>query len=82
MARQRDRDGKDVQQIRVIKDKDGRVLTEACRVLQRCKVYFEELMNEENERERSEDEVTVLNQEVAAINKDEVIFRLGCSTRY
>jgi hypothetical protein len=72
MARQRDRDGKDVQQIRVIKDKDGRVLTEASRVLQRWKVYFEELMNEENERERREEEVTVLNQEVAAINKDEV----------
>ncbi|KAK3564084.1 hypothetical protein QTP86_007516 [Hemibagrus guttatus] len=27
LARQRDRDGKDVQQVRVIKDKDGRVLT-------------------------------------------------------
>ncbi|KAK3568240.1 hypothetical protein QTP86_002002 [Hemibagrus guttatus] len=27
LARQRDRDGKDVQQVRVIKDRDGRVLT-------------------------------------------------------
>ncbi|KAK3544372.1 hypothetical protein QTP86_010153 [Hemibagrus guttatus] len=39
LARQRDQDGKDVQQVRVIKDRDGMVL-------------FEELMNEENEREK------------------------------
>ncbi|KAK3566679.1 hypothetical protein QTP86_003189, partial [Hemibagrus guttatus] len=32
LARQRDRDGKDVQQVRVIKDRDGRVLTSEKRV--------------------------------------------------
>ncbi|MCJ8748267.1 hypothetical protein PDJAM_G00163170 [Pangasius djambal] len=32
LARQRDRDGKDVQQVRVIKDRDGRVLTKEHRV--------------------------------------------------
>ncbi|KAK3512854.1 hypothetical protein QTP70_028917 [Hemibagrus guttatus] len=52
LARQRDRDGKDVQQIRVIKDRDGRVLTSEERVQRRWKEYFEELMNEENEREK------------------------------
>ncbi|KAK3516182.1 hypothetical protein QTP70_005686 [Hemibagrus guttatus] len=48
LARQRDRDGKDVQQVRVIKDRDGRVLTSEESVQRRWKEYFEELMNEEN----------------------------------
>ncbi|KAK3531161.1 hypothetical protein QTP70_013261 [Hemibagrus guttatus] len=52
LARQRDRDGKDVQQVRVIKDRDGRVLTNEESVQRRWKEYFEELMNEENEREK------------------------------
>ncbi|KAK3558233.1 hypothetical protein QTP86_013968 [Hemibagrus guttatus] len=47
IARQRDRDGKDVQQVRVIKDRDGRVLTSEESVQRRWKEYFEELMNEE-----------------------------------
>ncbi|KAK3542544.1 hypothetical protein QTP86_028677 [Hemibagrus guttatus] len=51
-ARQRDRDGKDVQQLRVIKDRDGRVLTSEESVQRRWKEYFEELMNEENEMEK------------------------------
>ncbi|KAF7651214.1 hypothetical protein LDENG_00113870 [Lucifuga dentata] len=72
LARQRNRDGKDVQQVRVIKDRDGNVLTGARSVMGRWKEYFEELMNEENERERRVEEVTVVNQEVAKISKDEV----------
>ncbi|KAK3533083.1 hypothetical protein QTP70_006785 [Hemibagrus guttatus] len=51
LARQRDRDGKDVQQVRVIKDRHGRVLTSEESVQRRWKEYFEELMNEENERD-------------------------------
>ncbi|KAK3554064.1 hypothetical protein QTP70_019173 [Hemibagrus guttatus] len=54
LARQRDRDGKDVQQVRVIKDRDGRVLTSEESVQRRWKEYFEELMNEENERGKKE----------------------------
>ncbi|KAK3517986.1 hypothetical protein QTP70_029104, partial [Hemibagrus guttatus] len=52
LARQRDRDGKDVQQVRVIKDIDERVLTSEESVQRIWKEYFEELMNEENEREK------------------------------
>ncbi|KAK3560541.1 hypothetical protein QTP86_010949 [Hemibagrus guttatus] len=54
LARQRDRDGKDVQQVRVIKDRDGRVLSSEESVQRRWKEYFEELMNEENEGEKKE----------------------------
>ncbi|KAK3556710.1 hypothetical protein QTP70_015094, partial [Hemibagrus guttatus] len=52
LARQRDRDGKDVQQVRVIKDVDGSVLTSEESAQMRWKEYFVELMNEENEREK------------------------------
>ncbi|KAG2465922.1 CFDP2 protein, partial [Polypterus senegalus] len=56
LARQRDRAGKDVQQVRVIKDKDGNVLTSEESVLSRWKEYFERLMNEENESKKRLDE--------------------------
>ncbi|KAK3528001.1 hypothetical protein QTP86_013113 [Hemibagrus guttatus] len=72
LARQRDRDGKDVQQVRVIKDRDGRVLTSEESVQRRWKEYFEELMNEENEREKRVEGVNSVEQEVDKIRKDEV----------
>uniref|UniRef100_A0AAQ6IRJ4 Reverse transcriptase domain-containing protein n=1 Tax=Anabas testudineus TaxID=64144 RepID=A0AAQ6IRJ4_ANATE len=72
LARQRDRDGKDVQQVRVIKDRDGKVLTTQESVQKRWKEYFEELMNEENDRERREEDVDVVEQEIEVIGKDEV----------
>ncbi|MCI4382152.1 hypothetical protein PGIGA_G00260540 [Pangasianodon gigas] len=72
LARQRDRDGKDVQQVRVIKDRDGRVLTSEESVQRRWKEYFEELMNEENEREKRVEGVTSVEQKVVKIRKDEV----------
>ncbi|KAK3559113.1 hypothetical protein QTP86_004101 [Hemibagrus guttatus] len=72
LARQRDRDGKDVQQVRVIKDRDGRVLTSEKSVQRRWKEYFEELMNEENEREKRVEGVNSVEQKVDKIRKDEV----------
>ncbi|KAK3507905.1 hypothetical protein QTP70_002537 [Hemibagrus guttatus] len=72
LARQRDRDGKDVQQVRVIKDRDERVLTSKESVQRRWKEYFEELMNEENEREKRVEGVTSVEQKVDKIRKDEV----------
>ncbi|KAK3525620.1 hypothetical protein QTP70_001367 [Hemibagrus guttatus] len=72
LARQRDRDGKDVQQVRVIKDRDGRVLTSEESVQRRWKEYFEELMNEENERKKRVEGVNSVEQKVDKIRKDEV----------
>ncbi|KAK3529792.1 hypothetical protein QTP86_003360 [Hemibagrus guttatus] len=72
LARQRDRDGKDVQQVRVIKDRDGRVLTSEESVQRRWKEYFEELMNEENEREKRVEGVNSEEQKVDKIRKHEV----------
>ncbi|KAK3529130.1 hypothetical protein QTP70_016558 [Hemibagrus guttatus] len=72
LARQRDRHGKDVQQVRVIKDRDGRVLTSEETVQRRWKEYFEELMNEKNEREKRVEGVNSVEQKVDKIRKDEV----------
>ncbi|KAK3559294.1 hypothetical protein QTP86_010737 [Hemibagrus guttatus] len=72
LARQRDQDEKDVQQVRVIKDRDGRVLTSEESVQRRWKEYFEELMNEENEREKRVEGVNSVEQKVDEIRKDEV----------
>ncbi|KAK3507804.1 hypothetical protein QTP70_000856 [Hemibagrus guttatus] len=71
LARQRDQDGKDVQ-VKVIKDRDGRVLTSEESVQRRWKEYFEELMNEENEREKRVEGVNSVEQKVDEIRKDEV----------
>ena len=62
----------DVQQVRVIKDREGNVLTDARRVMGRWKEYFEELMNVENEREARVEEVTIVDHKVAQISKSEV----------
>ncbi|KAK3525767.1 hypothetical protein QTP70_007530 [Hemibagrus guttatus] len=73
LARQRDQDGKDVKQVRVIKDRDGRMLTSEDSVQRRWKEYIEELMNEENEREKKRVEgVNSVEQKVDKIRKDEV----------
>lgn len=72
LARQRDRAGKDVLQVRVIKDAVGNVLTGEEIVLRRWMEYFEELVNVENERERRLGDVEIVNQEVQGIREHEV----------
>ena len=56
LARQRHQAGKDVQQVRMMKDKDGNVMTDEESVLRIWKEYYMGLMNEENEREREKGE--------------------------
>ncbi|KAI5624348.1 gastrula zinc finger protein XlCGF28.1-like [Silurus asotus] len=72
LARQRDRAGKDVLQVRAVKDGEGNVLTSEESVLRRWREYFEQLMNEENQRERRLDDVELVKQEVDRISKEEV----------
>ena len=70
LARQRDRAGKDVQHVRVIKDENGNVMVKA--VLKRWKEYFEKLINEENNREPRTEEGEVVKEEVNCVSKEEV----------
>ena len=73
LARQRDRAGKDVQHVRVIKDENGNVMVNSEAVLKRWKEYFEKLMNKENNRDHwVTEEAEVVNEEVNCISREEV----------
>ena len=72
LARQRDRAGKDVQHVRVIKDENGNVMVNSEAVLKRWKEYFEKLMNEENHRDLRTEEADMVNEEVNCISREEV----------
>ena len=70
LARQRDRAGKDVQHVRVIKDENGNVMVNSEAVLKRWKEYFEKLMNEENNRDPRTEEPEVVNEEVNCVSRE------------
>ena len=72
LVRQRDRAGKDVQQVRVIKDENGNVMVNSEAVLKRWKEYFGKLMNEENNRDPRTEEPEVVNEEVNCVSREEV----------
>ena len=72
LVRQRNRAGKDVQHVRVIKDKNGNVMVNSEAVLKRWKEYFEKLMNEENNRDPRTEEAKVVNEEVNCVSREEV----------
>ena len=72
LARQRNRAGKDVQHVWVIKDENGNVMVNSEAVLKRWKEYFEKLMNEENNRDPRTEEAEVVNEEVNCVSREEV----------
>ena len=72
LARQRDKAGKDVQHVRVIKDENGNVMVNLEAVLKRWKEYFEKLMNKKNNRDPRTEEAEVVNEEVNCISREEV----------
>ena len=70
LTRQRDRAGKNVEHVRVIKDKNGNVMVNSEPVLKRWKEYFEKLMNEKNNRELRIEEAKVINEEVNCVSRE------------
>ena len=72
LARQRDRAGKDLQHMRIIKNEKGNVMVNLEAVLKRWKEYFEKLMNEENNRNPKTEEAEVVNEEVNCVSREEV----------
>ena len=72
LARQRNRPGKDVQHMRVLKDENGNVMVSSEVVLKKWKEYFEKLMNEKNERESRTEEAKTVNKEVNSFSREKV----------
>ena len=70
LTRQRNRAGKDVQYMRVIKDENGNNMVNSEAVLKRWKEFFEKLMNEENNREPRTEEPEVVNEEVNCVSRE------------
>ena len=72
IAKQTNRQSKDVQQVRVIKSKTGEILMEEEKVKQRWKEYFDDLLNQENPRERREMKTEETKRDVEDISVEEV----------
>ena len=72
LARQRNRAGKDVQHMRVIKGENGNVMVNLELVLKRWKECFEKLMNLENNRDPRTEKAEVVNKEVNCVSREEV----------
>ena len=72
LARQRDRTGKDVQHVRVIKDEKDNVMLNSEAVLKRWKEYFEKLINGENNKDPRTEEPEVVNEEVNCVSREEI----------
>ena len=72
LAGQRNRAGKDVKHVTVIKDENGNVMVNSEAVLKRWKEYIEKLMNEENNREPRTEKPEVVNEEVNCVSREEV----------
>ena len=72
LAKQRDRAGKYVLHVRVIKEKNGNVMINSEAVLKRWKEYFEKIMNEENNRDLRSQKPEVVNEEVNCVSRKEV----------
>ena len=72
IAKQRHRQSKDVQQVRVIKSKTGEILMEEEKVKTRWKEYFDNLLNQENPRERRETRTEGRERDVQDISGEKV----------
>ena len=72
IAKQRNKNGQDVQQVKAAKSKYGEVLVEQQRVQRRWKEYFEDLLNQENPRERREACAWKIIKETEEVTEEEV----------
>ena len=69
LARQRDKAGKDVQHVRILKNENGNMMVSSEAVLKRWKEYFEKLINEENYRVSWTQKAEVVNKKVNCVSE-------------
>ena len=72
LARQRDRAGKDIQHVRVMKDENGNAMISSEAVLKRWKEYFEKLMNEKNNKDFRTEKAEAVNEVINCVSREEV----------
>ena len=76
IAKQKDKESKGIQQVRMIKDADGRLLDSEETAAKRWKEYFEVLLNEENDRELRLEEAEKVTGPVQEVDCEEVVAAL------
>ena len=72
IAKQRNRQSKDVRRVKAIKSKTGEILMEEEKVKKRLKEYFDNLLNHENPRERRKTRTEGRERNVEDISAEEV----------
>ncbi|XP_075990214.1 uncharacterized protein LOC142985856 [Anticarsia gemmatalis] len=72
LAKAREMNGRDIRKIKCIKDESGKVLTADEDIKGRWKMYFEKLMNEENDWSKEAEEVPMNLGMIREVNIDEV----------
>ena len=64
--------GKDVQQVSIMKDENGYVMISSEAMLKKWKEYFEKLINEENDGVSKTEEIEIVNNGVNCASREEV----------
>nr|XP_027221527.1 uncharacterized protein LOC113813691 [Penaeus vannamei] len=72
MAKQQDKNSKDLYQIKLIMYDEGNVLVKKSEILKRWHEYFNKLMNEENPRYSRQETQKVVEEETSGITGEEV----------
>ena len=72
MAKEREKNSKDIYQSKVIKDEEGRVLVEDLEILKRWRKYYQKLINEENPREGRNEQQAEVEGDITEITSAEI----------
>ena len=72
MAKEREKNSKDIYQSKVIKDEEERVLVDDLKILERWMEYYQKLMNEENPREGRNEQQAEVEGDVTEITSAEI----------
>ena len=72
MAKEREKNSKDIYQSKVIKDEEERVLVEDLKILKRLLEYYQKLMNEHNPREGRNEQQSEVEDDITEITSADI----------
>ena len=72
MAKEREKNSKDIYQAKVIKDEEERVLVEDLKILDRWREYYQKLMNEHNPREGRNEQQAEVEGDITEITSGDI----------
>ena len=72
MAKEREKNTKDIYQSNVIKDEEEGLLVDDVKILERWREYYQKLMNEENPREERNEQQAEVEDDITEITSAEI----------